>query len=319
MAPAEGTSNKLDFLPRVSFLPLEWRSLGAAWGSASSSTADSQAVTGRCSFTVRQGFDPLEQSTTGRVVEGHSDVGVAIKVKTFALALTAGNLHFRTGLDDPHSQEAIRVGETSMPSLKLTAAKEFGDCGDSFVAFSYDVKQRRPELSAAWSATARTDRATLMLKADPIMRTLTIGAGVTSPGPEWRRTYYDEATQTLDIPQDDGERHSMWVSHTAREKEWLASTRVGLRLSLHRALNWLGDFVDYRLEEHIPMFVWRVPLTQQLYKLLVPEEDDDSQVGLRARVCVGVCVWGGGTRCMASAEVWGRAGGHTQAVACRAM
>ncbi|KAG2497390.1 hypothetical protein HYH03_004546 [Edaphochlamys debaryana] len=262
--------NVLDFVPRLSFLPIEWRNIGAAFGIKEKS---GPAAVGKCAFVVRQGTDTAELSSTGQVVEGRSDVGVSYKMNTLAIGLSAGNLTFRTGLDDPTAAVAARCGEGSVPSLKLTAAKLLKD--DTYVGVSYDLKQQRPELSACWTGTADEDRATLLVRVDPIMRSVKLSAAVSTPGPEWRKTLYDDETGLLEFPQDDGARHTLYVQHEARGRDLLHATRLGCRIDLGRLVNYVTDFVDMHIDERIPGFVWNVPGLGQLYNLLVPAEDDD--------------------------------------------
>ncbi|GLC34135.1 hypothetical protein PLESTB_000841200 [Pleodorina starrii] len=266
----QGEENVLDFVPRLSFLPIEWRNIGAAFGLKDRS---GPAASGRCSFFVKEGIDAAELSTTGRVVEGSSDVGVALKLSTLAIGLTAGNLSFRSGMDDPTAAIAQRVGEASVPSLKLTAAKQFK--GENYVAASYDLKTRRPELSACWTGDATTERATLLVRVDPIMRSVKLAAAVSTPGPEWRKTVYDDVTDRVEDPADDGARHTLYVQHEARGRDLLASTRIGCRLDLGRLANYAADILDYHVEERVPGFLWNIPLLPQLWYLLVPAEDED--------------------------------------------
>ncbi|KXZ51948.1 hypothetical protein GPECTOR_11g72 [Gonium pectorale] len=260
----------LDFVPRLSFLPIEWRNLGAAFGLKDRS---GPAASGRCSFVVRQGVDTAELSTTGRVVEGLADIGVAFKHSMLAIGLTSGNVSFRSGLDDPAAAVAQRIGNASVPSLKLTAAKQFK--GENYVAVSYDLKQQKPELSACWTGEAYTDRATLLVRVDPVMRAVKLNAAVSTPGPEWRKVLYDDETDRLEYPADDGARHTLYVEHEARRRNLLHSTRIGCRLDLGRLVNYAVDVFDYHIEERIPDFIWNVPLLGQLYNVLVPPEDEE--------------------------------------------
>ncbi|PNH00263.1 hypothetical protein TSOC_013918, partial [Tetrabaena socialis] len=263
--------NALDFVPRLSFLPIEWRSIGAAFGLADRNGA---AASGRCTFVVRQGVDPLEGATTGRVVQGLADIGAGLKLNTLALVVNASNLSFRSGLDDPTAAMAQRLsGEGSVPSLKLTAAKQFK--GENYVAASYDLKQRKPELSACWTGEAGAERATLLLRADPVMRSLKLTAAVRTPGPEWRKVLYDDETDLLEYPQDDGARHTLYVHHELRGRNPLHATRLGCRLDLGRLVNYVCDVMDLHVDDRIPGLVWEVPGLGQLWNLLIPPEDDD--------------------------------------------
>lgn len=241
-------ANKLDFVPRLSFLPFEWRTLGVAFGGGSAAGSGYEAsASGRCSFTVRQGTDPLEQISTGRVAEGVADAGVALQHKSLALSLTAGNLSFRSGLDDPAARVSQLVGEAAVPSLKVTAAKRLGT-DSNYAAVSYDLKQRKPELSVCWAGDTPSERATLLLKVDPVMRALRVSAAVSTPGPEWRKVLFDDETSQIEYPQDDGGRHTLYVQHVARGRDLLHRTRVGCRLDVGRLLNFAVDYFDYHIE-----------------------------------------------------------------------
>ncbi|EFJ52705.1 hypothetical protein VOLCADRAFT_102691 [Volvox carteri f. nagariensis] len=262
--------NCLDFVPRLSFLPIEWRNIGSAFGLKDRSGT---AASGRCSFVVKEGIDVAELSTTGRVVEGASDVGVALKLSTLAIGISAGNLSFRTGLDNPTAALAQRIGESSVPSLKLMAAKQFK--GENYVAASYDLKTRKPELSACWTGDADTERATLLVRVDPIMRSVKLAAAVSTPGPEWRKVVFNDVTDRIEEPADDGARHTLYVQHEVRGRDLLHATRIGCRLDLGRLANYAADFFDYNIEERIPGFIWNIPLLPQLYYMLVPPEDEE--------------------------------------------
>lgn len=266
----QGEENVLDFVPRLSFLPFEWRNLGAAFGVKDPKGV---AASGRCSFVVKQGIDAAELTSTGRVVEGLANIGASIKLNTLAIGLTSGNLSFRTGLDDPIAAVTQRYGETSVPSLKIAASKQFK--GDNYVSVSYDLKQRKPELSACWTGQADTDRATMLVRLDPIMRSVKVAAAVSTPGPEWRKVLYDDETNRLEYFQDDGARHVLYVQHEARDRNLLHATRIGCRFDLGRLVNYAVDFIDYYIEERIPSFVWSIPLLPKLYYILVPPDNDE--------------------------------------------
>ena len=173
--------NKLEFLPRgLSVLPWEWKGLGSAF-STKGKTAES--LSSRCSFVVREGFDPVDQSSTGRVLEGAGDLGITVRKDSLAMSLSVGGLSWRSGLDNPLAVEATGAVGT-VPSLKATVAKEVAE--DQFLALSYDFKLKKPEFSLCWSGTTFTERATLCVHADPLYRTYRLGAAVEMPGPEWR-------------------------------------------------------------------------------------------------------------------------------------
>ncbi len=57
------------------------------------------------------------------------------------------------------------------------------------------------------------------------------------------------------------------------------STTVGGCLDLGRLVNYVCDFIDYRLEPRFPPLFWAIPGSQMLYNLIIPAEDED-QVGL---------------------------------------
>lgn len=268
--------NRLDFLPQRSFLPFEWRNLGQAYASSSSDPSPSNQLaaaklSGRATFVVRQGYDPLDNSSTGRVLEGDGDLGIAFRLKSLAFGLTASNLAMRSGLDDPLTEAAAAV--STAPSLKATIAQEFSE--DCFLAASYDLKLRKPELALCLAGETFTERATLCLQADPIQRALKIAAAVAFPGPEWRDTLYDEEKDAIEYPRDDGGRHRLWLRHEARPRALLHHTSVGASIDLGRTINWVCSQVDYKLEPRIPPLFWALPLSHTLYNALVPAEDEN--------------------------------------------
>lgn len=76
--------------------------------------------------------------------------------------------------------------------------------------------------------------------------------------------------------QDDGSsNHAVWVQHEARRGQLLAATKLGVRLDLGRLANLAGNFVERHVEHRIPLLFWRIPLTQRLYNLVVPAQDED--------------------------------------------
>ncbi len=79
----------------------------------------------------------------------------------------------------------------------------------------------------------------------------------------------------MQVPRDDGGRHKLWVAHELRPRALMARTQLGARLDVGRIVNYLADFVDYRLEHRIPGIVWRIPLSMRLYNLLIPAEDGE--------------------------------------------
>jgi hypothetical protein len=48
---------------------------------------------------------------------------------------------------------------------------------------------------------------------------------------------------------------------------------AGARLDVGRLANLAGNFIDNRLEEHIPLLFWKIPLTRRLYEKLIPAPD----------------------------------------------
>ncbi|KAI8471016.1 MAG: hypothetical protein J3K34DRAFT_520916 [Monoraphidium minutum] len=268
----DADGNKLDVVDGVSFMPWDWRNLGAAFQDGRSE--NSQSVAARCTFTARRGFDALDGVDYGRVVEGVGDLGINLRAKQFAFHIGASNLAVKGGDDAPLA--ALPVAGGRLASLKLTVAREYAE--DQYAAVSYDVLQRRPELALAWAGETFSERASLSLHLDPVDRACRLRAGVAFPGPEWREDVYDEVTDRVEVPYDDpAARHAVWVEHEARRRQLLAATRVGARLDLGRLVNWAADYVDYRLQHHIPGLVWRLPLSQRLYNLLVPAEDENQE------------------------------------------
>lgn len=181
--------NKLEFLPTQaseSVLPsFDLRSLGGTFAIGNSLLARQNPVnaaklSGRCTFVVREGFDPIDLTSTGRVIQGRGDLGITLRNGSTALSLTAGNLSYVAGLDDPMAASQVGTGEGSMPSLKATLASEYKP--DCFAAASYDIRQKKPEFTLAWSGSTATDQASLVLHADPLMRTYKLGASVAFPG-----------------------------------------------------------------------------------------------------------------------------------------
>lgn len=262
--------NKLDIIPRAGQLPSwDWKNLGATFASGRNSNA--QNLHGQVRFVVRQGYDAVDQTLTDRVVDGTGDLGVTLKSKSIAVGLSLGNLSYKTGNDDPLTSQA--VGESSVPSLKVTLAKEVKE--DQYVAVSYDVKQKKPEFTLAWSGQTQRDKASLVLHADPLFQSYKLGAAVSFPGPEWREDVYDESKDVIVSPEDDGGRHKLWVQHEVKNRQWGYKTRVGASFDLGRLANWMADFVDYKLEPCIPPLFWRIPLTGMLYNMIVPAEDEN--------------------------------------------
>ena len=47
----------------------------------------------------------------------------------------------------------------------------------------------------------------------------------------------------------------------------------GARVDVGRLANNLAEFVDNRLEQHIPLLFWKIPLTRRVYEWVVPAPD----------------------------------------------
>jgi hypothetical protein len=86
--------NKLDFIQGVNLQPWEWHNLGAVFGS---SKENNQCVAARCQFVVRKGFDEVEQTQYGNVLEGLGDVGFNLRAKQYAFHVSASNLSYKQG------------------------------------------------------------------------------------------------------------------------------------------------------------------------------------------------------------------------------
>ena len=183
---ATSNANKLDFLPSTAdkqLVDFSLRSLGAAFSVESKefgSNVKAAKLSGRCAFVVHEGFDPIDGVSTGRVIEGGGDAGITLRHGSTAFSLTAGNLSYRSGLDDPISSAQASVSESAVPSLKATVAKEYKP--DCFAAVSWDIKQRKPEFSLAWHGSTFTEKAALVVHADPLYRTYKVAASVAFPG-----------------------------------------------------------------------------------------------------------------------------------------
>jgi hypothetical protein len=48
---------------------------------------------------------------------------------------------------------------------------------------------------------------------------------------------------------------------------------TGARLDLGRLANLAANFIDTRLEPHVPLVLWKVPLARRLYEAAVPAPD----------------------------------------------
>uniref|UniRef100_A0A7S3VU95 Uncharacterized protein n=1 Tax=Dunaliella tertiolecta TaxID=3047 RepID=A0A7S3VU95_DUNTE len=263
--------NKLEFIPDAPSLSYAHsNSVGKVFASQPGKLP---LLSGKIGFVVREGVDPIEGVSTGRVVEGNAGAGIHLRKGSTAFGVTASNIAYRSGLDDPLAQAKEVVGEGSVPSLNFSIAHEYKP--DCFASVSYDIKQRKPEASLAWAGRTDREQASLVLHADPLYRTYKLAASVAFPGPEWRETVYDEDKDVIEDPVDDGGRHKLWVAHTVKDRQWAYSTRIGAVFDLGRLVNYVADFVDYNVEPRIPPLIWRMPLSQTLFNLLVPAEDSE--------------------------------------------
>lgn len=275
-ADSPGPSNKLDLVEGTSFLPWDLRTLGASFEDGR--PAHNQSVAARCRFTLRRGFDALERVDYGRVTEGAGDVAFNLRAAGLAFHLGASNLTYKAGSDAPlaAADASLAAGaDAKVASLKVAVAQEFAE--DQYVAASYDLIQKKPELAFAWSGETFTEKAALAVNLDPVDGVCRLRAAVSFPGPEWREDVYDELTGRVEEPRDDGGRHSVWVAHEARRRQPMAATRVGARLDLGRLLNFAADYFDYNLEWRVPALFWKVPLSQRLYNLVIPAEDENQE------------------------------------------
>jgi hypothetical protein len=199
----QSSENKLDFVPVAAEQQLmpapEVRSLGAAMA-LPPLNAGSMAVglTGRAALSLRQGYDPVDASPTGRVLDGGADVGITLRAgANTLLSLTAARLTYRAGLDNPlvgSSSSPAVVGEANAPGLKVTAAKLFND-GDCVASVSFDLSQRKPEFTFGWGGAAFAERGSLVLHADPLLRTYKMAAAASFPGVLGLRTHVACARQ----------------------------------------------------------------------------------------------------------------------------
>ncbi|KAF6254750.1 hypothetical protein COO60DRAFT_1622452 [Scenedesmus sp. NREL 46B-D3] len=262
-------NNKLDFITGVSLLPFDLNNLGAVY---SSSKGKAQCVASRCSVVVRRGWDDVEQLEYGNVVEALGDVGFNLRSKDYAFHISASNLAYKAGTDSPLRAQSL-VGN-ALASLKVAYAQQVSE--DRFLGVSYDFSQRKPELSLAWAGDTFTEQSSLAVSIDPIDRAARLRAAVSFPGLEWRRDVWDHDTRSVQLVQDDGSsRHTVWAEHEARRGQLLAATKLGARLDLGRLANISGNFVDRHLKQRIPLLFWKIPLSQKLYRFVVPAQDQE--------------------------------------------
>jgi hypothetical protein len=283
---AEGSSlaNAIDFLPGVTLHTFPWRSIGQA---LATDAPEVRSLSGRARFTVRPGAAASAASAAGdgagegpstsapllprsTVVEGAGDLSATIRHQHLLINVAACNLTLRSGQDDPIA--AFRAGAAAA-ALRVSAAAQVGE--DAYAGVTYDLSTRRPELSVCWTGHTPTERAALSVHADPIDRAVRLRAAVCFPGPEWRGDRLDERTGLVEFVEDDGGRHALWVEHEARPGDAMLSTRLGARLDVGRALNWLGAAVDIHVRPRLPRGIWRIPGAGAVYNFFVPPEDED--------------------------------------------
>lgn len=186
------SKNKLDIIQGVSLVPWDLNNLGAVFGNAKQ---NSQCVASRCNFVVRRGFDEAEQVEYGNVIEALGDVGFSLRSKQYAFHISASNLSYKSGTDAPLRAQSL-VGN-ALASLKLGYAQELKE--DRIVGITYDFSQRKPELSLAWAGDTLSEQASLAVTVDPIDRAMRVRAGVTFPGPEWRKNVWDHETRMVQV------------------------------------------------------------------------------------------------------------------------
>lgn len=265
------SNNQLEFLPRLSLFD-DWLTIGHSFSPIAPRKGPSTCLTSSVDFIVREGFDPLDQSSTGAVTNANGSLGIALRNSALSLALSATGLSFQMGLDDPLGGTSSASARTA-PSVKAILAKEFGN--DSYLAASYDIKLKKPEFSACWVGTSDSEKATVTMALDPTYRALRVGAAVSLPGIEWRETVYNEDLDTIEEPRDDGARHSFWVTHESRLGHLLHRTQVGARLDLGRIINYACDKFDYNVFPRLPPMIWAIPGGRWLYNVIVPPEDEE--------------------------------------------
>jgi hypothetical protein len=85
--------NQVDVIQGTSYVPFEWRSLGAVFARNKSSD---QALSARVNFVVRKGYDAVDDIEYGRVVEGNGAMGVTLKSKDYAFNLSATGISYKS-------------------------------------------------------------------------------------------------------------------------------------------------------------------------------------------------------------------------------
>jgi hypothetical protein len=100
------SDNKLDFIQGVNLQPWEWHNLGAVFGS---NKENNQCVAARCNFVVRKGFDEVEKTQYGNVLEGLGDVGFNLRAKQYAFHVSASNLSYKQGMSKSSSSSRYQL------------------------------------------------------------------------------------------------------------------------------------------------------------------------------------------------------------------
>jgi hypothetical protein len=85
--------NQIDVIQGTSYVPFEWRSLGAVFARNKSSD---QALSAKVNFVVRKGYDAVDDIEYGRVVEGNGAMGVTLKSKDYAFNLSATGISYKS-------------------------------------------------------------------------------------------------------------------------------------------------------------------------------------------------------------------------------
>lgn len=260
--------NKVDPINGRSVFPFEWHSLGATLRDKDD---DKQALAARCNFTVRRGYDPVQFIDYGRVVEGLGDLGFSLRSKGITLNVSATNLVYKTGQDEPVRAQSV-LGQ-ALSGLKVMLVREY--VKDSYVAIAYDIKQQKPELSFCWTGETFQEKASLLASVDPVDRSMKLNAALVFPGPEWRVDVYDEDNDVVEEPKDYGARHKVYLEQVLKPRDMMHRTRVGIKLDVGRVLNCLGDYIQYNVEQRIPQVLWKIPFSKRVFDFLVPGEDEE--------------------------------------------
>lgn len=87
------SKNQVDVIQGTSYVPFEWRSLGAVFARNKSSD---QALSARVNFVVRKGYDAVDDIEYGKVVEGNGAMGVTLKSKDYAFNLSATGISYKS-------------------------------------------------------------------------------------------------------------------------------------------------------------------------------------------------------------------------------